>query len=72
MPGEIRGLHDAWQRHGRLRWKKLVQPAIDLARKGFKITEAVKEALETFKEDIRNDTGLRSAKSYRQRNDSKC
>ena len=72
MPGEVRGLHYASQRHGRLRWHQLVQPAIDLARKGFKITEAVKEALETFKEDIRNDTGLRSAKSYRQRNDSKC
>lgn len=72
MPGEVRGLHYASQRHGRLLWNELVQPAIDLARKGFEITEAVKEALETFEEDIRNDTGLRSAQSYRQRIDSKC
>ena len=63
MPGEVRGQYDAWKRHGRLPWKKLVQPAIDLARNGFEITEAVEDALKTTKgieDDIRNDPGLRS------------
>ena len=67
MPGEVRGQYDAWQRHGRLPWKQLVQPAIDLARNGFEITAAVEDALKTFEQDIRSDTGLRSAPSYRLR-----
>ena len=71
MPGEVRGQHDAWKRYGRLPWKQLVQPAIDLARNGFEITEAVDDTLKTFEQDIRRDTGLRSAWSYRLRIDSK-
>ena len=71
VPGEVRGQHDAWKRYGRLPWKQLVQPAIDLARNGFEITEAVVEALQTFEQDIRKDTGLRSAQSYRLRIDIK-
>ena len=74
MPGEVRGLRDAWKRYGRLPWERLVQPAIDLARDGFEITAAVDDALKTFEKDIRNDTGLRSAQSYRlrMRIDSEC
>ena len=72
MPGEVRGQHDAWKRYGRLPWKQLVQPAIDLARNGFEITVAVDDALKTFEQDIRKDTGLRSAESYHQRSDSNC
>ena len=63
MPGEVRGLREAWERHGRLPWERLVQPAIDLARNGFEITEAVLDALNTtvgIEEDIRKDPGLRS------------
>ena len=63
MPGEVRGAREAWERHHRLPWERLVQPAIDLARGGFNITEAVEDALNTTKgieQDIRNDTGLRS------------
>ena len=63
MPGEVRGMYEAWKRYHRLPWEKLVQPAIDLARNGFNITEAVDDALKTtkgIKEDIRKDPGLRS------------
>jgi len=63
VPGEVRGQYEAWKRHGWLPWKELVQPAIDLARNGFEITEAVEDALKTTKgieQDIRNDPGLRS------------
>ncbi|CAH3109876.1 unnamed protein product, partial [Pocillopora meandrina] len=58
---EMRGMHKAWKRHGRLPWKQLVQPAINLARKGFKVTQAVEDALKTtkgIKDDIENDPGL--------------
>lgn len=67
MPGEVRGQYEAWKRHGWLPWKQLVQPAIDLARNGFEITEAVDDALKTLKDieqDIRNDPGLRSVQAY--------
>ena len=59
----MRGQFEAWKRHGRLPWKRLVQPAIDLAKNGFKASKALDDALKTTKgieEDIKNDTGLRS------------
>jgi len=63
VPGEVRGQYEAWKQYGWLPWKQLVQPAIELARNGFKITAAVDDALKTTKgleQDIRNDPGLRS------------
>ena len=59
----MRGQFEAWKRHGRLPWKRLVQPAIDLAKNGFKASKALDDALKMTKgieEDIRNDPGLRS------------
>jgi len=67
VPGEVRGLYDAWTKYGWLQWKQLVQPAIDLARNGFEITEAVEDALKTTKgieQDIRDDPGLRLLHSW--------
>ena len=59
----MRGQFEAWKRHGRLTWKRLVQPAIDLAKNGFKASKALDDALKKtkgIKEDIKNDPGLRS------------
>ena len=33
--GEVKGLHEAWKKYGKLAWKELVQPSIDMARNGF-------------------------------------
>lgn len=38
VPGSVDGMITAHAKYGKLKWADLVQPAIDLARKGFKIT----------------------------------
>jgi gamma-glutamyltranspeptidase/glutathione hydrolase len=39
VPGTVAGLHMAWKAHGKLPWKRLVDPAIALARDGFVISD---------------------------------
>ena len=39
VPGTVDGMVTAHKKYGKLPWKKLVQPAIDLAEKGFPITQ---------------------------------
>lgn len=38
VPGTVAGLYMAHQKYGRLSWRELVQPAIDLAKKGFSMS----------------------------------
>ena len=38
VPGTVAGLYKAHQKYGKLSWPELVQPAIDLAEKGFPLT----------------------------------
>jgi gamma-glutamyltranspeptidase / glutathione hydrolase len=45
VPGTVAGLHLAWKEHGRLPWKRLVEPAIALARDGFVVTEGLARSL---------------------------
>ena len=35
VPGTVAGLYLAYQKYGKLPWRELVQPAVDLAKKGF-------------------------------------
>jgi gamma-glutamyltranspeptidase/glutathione hydrolase len=39
VPGSVDGMVEAHKKYGRLKWEELIQPAIDLARNGFKITK---------------------------------
>jgi len=39
VPGSVAGLHMAWREHGRLPWKRLLEPAVELAREGFVVTD---------------------------------
>lgn len=45
VPGTVAGLYLAWQEHGTLPWKRLVEPAIRLARDGFPVTEGLSRSL---------------------------
>lgn len=41
VPGTVAGLHMAWKAHGKLPWRRLVEPAIALARDGFVISHGL-------------------------------
>ncbi|XP_066499986.1 glutathione hydrolase 5 proenzyme-like [Hoplias malabaricus] len=45
VPGEIRGYERAHRLYGRLRWSRLFQPTIDLAREGFKMPPVLSRVL---------------------------
>lgn len=53
VPGTVAGLLEAHQKYGSLSWERLVQPAIDLARTGFAITQAETNRLNSFQEQFR-------------------
>lgn len=59
VPGELAGLHLAWQQHGKLPWKKLVQPVINLAAEGFVISPYLAKNIKSYKNAIIADKGLR-------------
>ena len=40
VPGVPAGLHELWSRHGRLPWKRIVEPALALARTGVEMPPA--------------------------------
>ncbi len=45
VPGTVAGLHLAWRERGRLPWKRLVEPAINLARNGFEVSQGLSDSL---------------------------
>lgn len=45
VPGTVAGLHLAWREGGTLPWKRLVAPAIALARDGFPLSEGLARSL---------------------------
>ncbi len=50
IPGSVAGLYEAWKKFGNLEWKQLVQPAIELAERGFQITAKEAERLHKYQE----------------------
>ncbi len=46
IPGTVAGLHMAWEDQGRLPWRRLVEPAIRLARDGIVVTDDLERSLQ--------------------------
>ncbi|XP_075071624.1 glutathione hydrolase 5 proenzyme [Mixophyes fleayi] len=53
VPGELRGYQAAHQRHGRLPWKSLFQPTINLVNDGVKISDVLSRFLTIIPELIK-------------------
>jgi gamma-glutamyltranspeptidase/glutathione hydrolase len=45
VPGTVAGLHLAWKEQGSFAWSRLLQPAIQLAREGFMVTDGLARSL---------------------------
>lgn len=45
VPGSVDGMVEANKKYGKLKWAELVQPAINLARNGFRLTKRFADAL---------------------------
>jgi len=45
VPGSVAGLHMAWREKGRLPWRRLLAPAIELAREGFPVSDGLARSL---------------------------
>ena len=59
VPGEVKGLYTAWKKYGKLPWKELVQPSIDLAANGIPASQALIDIIELMDKRIQMDPGLR-------------
>jgi len=59
VPGEFKGLYEAWQRYGSLPWESLVMPVAELA-KNFTVDELLGARLEENRVYILEDPGLRA------------
>ena len=60
VPGEILAIYNAWLRYGKLPWKRLVQPSIDLASKGFEIDEPLSIIIAEYNDSLLQEKGFRS------------
>ncbi len=53
VPGSVAGLYAAWKKYGHIKdWKKLIEPAINLAKNGFPISKAEAYRLNKYKADF--------------------
>ena len=53
VPGSVDGMVKAHSRFGKLKWAEVVQPALDLAKNGFKLTEMQARELNEAQQDFK-------------------
>ncbi|KAL8942684.1 MAG: hypothetical protein Q9211_001282 [Gyalolechia sp. 1 TL-2023] len=56
VPGQLRGLEYIHQQYGKLPWSNLVRPSVELARKGFRVSEDLVHAMGIPKTHDRRST----------------
>jgi gamma-glutamyltranspeptidase/glutathione hydrolase len=54
VPGTVAGLHLAWKEQGTLPWRRLVAPAVTLARDGFPLSEGLARSLARVLPSMKN------------------
>ncbi len=54
VPGSVAGIAEAHRKYGKLPWAELVQPAIDLARNGYKLTKRLADAYNRSQTTLKN------------------
>lgn len=59
IPGELKGYGELHRKHGRVPWKTLVQPSIDLCRSGHIVTEYLHTVLQRSEEMMLHTPALR-------------
>jgi len=59
VPGEVKGLYEAYKKYANLPWKDLIQPTINLCENGYPMTLRMYEAAQAQKEMIDKDPGLK-------------
>jgi gamma-glutamyltranspeptidase/glutathione hydrolase len=53
VPGSVDGMFEAHRKYGKLKWADLVQPAVDLAYNGFKLTASAADELNKAQGDFK-------------------
>ena len=59
VPGEVRGFYRAWQKFGRVPWRELFEPTIQMCIDGHIVNSALSSAIRQYELMIRLDPNLR-------------
>jgi len=57
VPGAVDGMVKAHSRFGKLPWAKLIQPSIDVARRGFTLTQQETDKINQYRDDFKAVNG---------------
>jgi len=60
VPGMVDGLHLLWKKLGSLEWSKLVEPAKNVAQRGFPATHSLSMAVQKYRTELQEDPGWRT------------
>lgn len=61
VPGELKAYHAAHQKYGKLPWSELVEPTIQLCRKGFPVGKHLAMKLEEKQEGVLSEASLKES-----------